>query len=55
MTISKESLWAAFEEFDNCGNHSHQECKVLAKLFHIAIQIERGDTPEVAMLKCKDD
>jgi hypothetical protein len=51
--ISKESLFKAFELYDNCGMHSSAECKVLNNLFHIALQIEQGDSPQDAYDKMR--
>lgn len=52
--VSKDSLFLAFERFDYCDQHTHEECEVLNKLFNIAMMIERGDTPDEAYEKFKD-
>lgn len=38
-----------------CGSHSDEECRVLNKLFNMALQIERGFTPDEAFEQFKDD
>ena len=47
-SISKDSLWAAFQRYDECQSHSPEECKILNNLFNMALFIERGHTVEEA-------
>lgn len=55
MILKDRSIVDAFERFNMCGSHSDDECKVLNKLFNMALQIERGFTPDEAFEQCRDD
>lgn len=47
--ISKDSLWAAFERYNECQQHSDEECTILNNLYNMALFIERGSSVDEAM------
>lgn len=46
--ISKDSLWKAFERYNHCDLHNHEECDILNNLYNMALAIERGSSVEEA-------